>query len=287
MRRGRGPVGDVARTVAMSRLRVGDVADHWHGVPGYAQTAANVVSCDVVRHQSEERRQRARAAAGTGAWQLRRRPGLGCTSCGGAMVRPGRDCLTGTVEVDETYVGGPEEGKRGRGWRRGRQSTPTDGAGIPGWRTPATSTRSPSSATVWIQPTKSCRGFTLWSRFSSGGCSALTRAASSNNTSITTSTNSLFGSTGDAQMLAGCCSTGSPSRRLRSSQRLTIRLSVTPGRRNNLTGVKEIPIFAFYAIFVLMPWNQRTMPWNQRTRRTHTCPHLSKPPATDRSRRGA
>src|SRR5271167_880911 len=32
-----------------------------------------------------------------------------------AMVRPGRDCLTGTVEVDETYVGGPKEGKRGRG----------------------------------------------------------------------------------------------------------------------------------------------------------------------------
>ena len=31
-----------------------------------------------------------------------------------AMVRPGRDCLTGTVEVDETYVGGPEAGKRGR-----------------------------------------------------------------------------------------------------------------------------------------------------------------------------
>jgi transposase-like protein len=32
-----------------------------------------------------------------------------------AMVRPGRDCLTGDVEVDETYVGGVEEGKRGRG----------------------------------------------------------------------------------------------------------------------------------------------------------------------------
>ena len=30
------------------------------------------------------------------------------------MVRPGRDCLAGAIEVDETYVGGPEEGKRGR-----------------------------------------------------------------------------------------------------------------------------------------------------------------------------
>jgi transposase-like protein len=32
-----------------------------------------------------------------------------------AMVRPGRDRLTGTVEMDETYVGGEKPGKRGRG----------------------------------------------------------------------------------------------------------------------------------------------------------------------------
>ena len=32
-----------------------------------------------------------------------------------AMVRPGRDRLTGIVEVDETYIGGPKPGKRGRG----------------------------------------------------------------------------------------------------------------------------------------------------------------------------
>jgi len=32
-----------------------------------------------------------------------------------AMVRPGRDRLSGTVEVDETYVGGAKPGKRGRG----------------------------------------------------------------------------------------------------------------------------------------------------------------------------
>ncbi len=31
-----------------------------------------------------------------------------------AMVRPGRDLLSGTIEVDETYVGGPEQGTRGR-----------------------------------------------------------------------------------------------------------------------------------------------------------------------------
>jgi len=32
-----------------------------------------------------------------------------------AMVRPGRDSLQGTVEIDETYVGGQRMGKRGRG----------------------------------------------------------------------------------------------------------------------------------------------------------------------------
>ena len=32
-----------------------------------------------------------------------------------AMVRPGRDRLQGRIEVDETYVGGLAEGKRGRG----------------------------------------------------------------------------------------------------------------------------------------------------------------------------
>lgn len=32
-----------------------------------------------------------------------------------AMVRPGRDLLSGSAEIDETYVGGKAEGKRGRG----------------------------------------------------------------------------------------------------------------------------------------------------------------------------
>ena len=31
------------------------------------------------------------------------------------MVRPGRDNLFGTIEIDETYIGGERSGKRGRG----------------------------------------------------------------------------------------------------------------------------------------------------------------------------
>ena len=34
-----------------------------------------------------------------------------------AMVRPGRDCLEGVVEADESYLGGERPGKRGRGAR--------------------------------------------------------------------------------------------------------------------------------------------------------------------------
>lgn len=32
-----------------------------------------------------------------------------------AMVRPGRDLLSGTIQADETYIGGEKTGKRGRG----------------------------------------------------------------------------------------------------------------------------------------------------------------------------
>ncbi|MFQ5707816.1 MAG: IS1595 family transposase [bacterium] len=35
-----------------------------------------------------------------------------------AMITPGRDNLTGVVEVDETYIGGEKPGKRGRGAER-------------------------------------------------------------------------------------------------------------------------------------------------------------------------
>lgn len=50
-----------------------------------------------------------------------------------AMVRPGRDRLNGTVEVDETYLGGLEEGVRGRQTERKSLiaiAAQEDGAGI-------------------------------------------------------------------------------------------------------------------------------------------------------------
>ena len=39
-----------------------------------------------------------------------------------AMVRPQRDSIPGPVEVDETYVGGLEVGRRGGRWRDGEKA---------------------------------------------------------------------------------------------------------------------------------------------------------------------
>lgn len=60
---------------------------------------------------------------GASALGLQRALGLGCYKTAWtwlhklrhAMVRPGRDRLSGTIQVDETYVGGEKPGKRGRG----------------------------------------------------------------------------------------------------------------------------------------------------------------------------
>jgi transposase-like protein len=146
-----------------------------------------------------------------------------------AMVRPGRDLLSGVVEVDDTYVGGPEEGTRGRkteykaivavaveknGRDSGRirlrrigdvsadsllpfvQSAVMPGSTVhtggwkgyagleaAGYRHQATVIGAGSN-----RLTRSCRGgATLSRRFSSGGCSACTREASSTRISTTTS----------------------------------------------------------------------------------------------------
>jgi len=73
-----------------------------------------MVRRDLVYDQPEARSQRTRLTtlAGAGsyqtAWTILQKLRT-------AMVRPGRDRLRGSVEVDETYVGGIEQGVRGRG----------------------------------------------------------------------------------------------------------------------------------------------------------------------------
>src|SRR4051812_32876436 len=53
-----------------------------------------------------------------------------------AMVRPDREPLAGRVEADETYVGGPRPGKRGRGAAGKTLVAGAGGAGEPGGRPP-------------------------------------------------------------------------------------------------------------------------------------------------------
>ena len=53
-----------------------------------------------------------------------------------AMVSPDRSKLTGRVEVDESYIGGPEEGKRGRG--AGGKSLVVGAVEVREWTSPKT-----------------------------------------------------------------------------------------------------------------------------------------------------
>ena len=89
---------------------VGDRRDH---LSGYAYAAVDVVPGHVVGHQPEDGRERHGVAARAGAGELRDRLDL-VHKLRRAMVRPGRDRLTGRVEVDEAFIGGVEEGVRGR-----------------------------------------------------------------------------------------------------------------------------------------------------------------------------
>jgi len=106
-----------------------------------------------------------------------------------AMVRPGRDRLTGEIEVDETYVGGPEEGKRGREIEK------------------------KSIVVVAVEKNgRAIRAFITSPLSLSGGCSVRSRVVFNNSISITTLTNSRFASIAAAQVHADCFFTASHSR---------------------------------------------------------------------------
>lgn len=84
-----------------------------YGFSGHAQAVNDVVPGHVVRDQPEEWSERLGTAASTGAGQLPNGLGL-VAKLRRAMVRPGREKLSGWVEVDETWLGGLEEGVAGR-----------------------------------------------------------------------------------------------------------------------------------------------------------------------------
>ena len=108
------PVVAGSRGVAgVRRLWLSDFSYSRHDLPGHPYSTIGVVSSHVVGDHQEEWCQciglqrvlglKSYETAWTWLHKLRR-----------AMVRPGRDLLTGKVEVDEAYVGGEEEGLPGR-----------------------------------------------------------------------------------------------------------------------------------------------------------------------------
>jgi hypothetical protein len=96
------------RALAVCGLRTSGFGDGGHDFSGHTGAPDGLVPGDVVDDESEERDQGLglQRVLGLGSYQtawvclhkLRR-----------AMVRPGRKRLSGSVEADETYLGGLEE----------------------------------------------------------------------------------------------------------------------------------------------------------------------------------
>ena len=128
-----------AGPAAVWAMRLSGFGDGGHDFPGHAPAAAHLVSDHVVGDQPEN---------GASALGLQSILGLGSYRTAWAllhklrraMVRPGRERLSGRVEVDETYVevdetyvGGAEEGLRGRQTQKKALiaiAAEEDGAGI-------------------------------------------------------------------------------------------------------------------------------------------------------------
>src|SRR5712691_11276314 len=101
-------------------LRQAHVGHGWDLVRPAADAADGVVRRVLDVRHAEGRRLGAERAAGAGdrlvptAWAMLHR-------LRSVLVRPGRELLAGTVEVDETFIGGEEPGLRG-GRQRGKKN---------------------------------------------------------------------------------------------------------------------------------------------------------------------
>ena len=107
-------VGGADGAAGVRRLWASSFGDGRHNISRHAQTPPEL---GFEQCGGSPARRTGRAhwdCSGCWGWAATRLPGLGCTSSGAPMVRPGRDRLRGRVEVDETYLGALEEGVRGR-----------------------------------------------------------------------------------------------------------------------------------------------------------------------------
>jgi hypothetical protein len=100
---------------AMRPTNFGDGGDHFSG---YAHAVAGVVSGEVVADDAEKWSQCAGSAARARSEALPDRLDVAAQTAGRHGAAPGRDLLTGTIEMEEAYLGGPEEGAPGRGTQR-------------------------------------------------------------------------------------------------------------------------------------------------------------------------
>src|SRR4030095_13664152 len=144
-----------------------------------------------------------------------------------AMVRPGRDRLSGRVEVDETYVGGeePEAHARqilrkslvaiaaqedGRGIGRIRMAgIPMDGKGTAAWRKMDTIMKLRFCVDkVRMLPSSCFRGFIGSRDCSNAGCWELTKGLSVGTIWIITWMNSRFDSIAENPVRGASCSIG-------------------------------------------------------------------------------
>jgi len=97
LRGGRRARDNVAQPTMLSSLRPAGIADGWDCIAGHAQAVADVVSCHVVYHQPEERRQRAGPAAGAWLGQLRDRLAFKLSQCVGRNGAPLRRAQRGKL----------------------------------------------------------------------------------------------------------------------------------------------------------------------------------------------
>ena len=103
-----------AGPAAPRAMRLSSFGDGGRDFPGHPPAAAHLVSGHVVGDQPEKRGEPSGTAKHFGSGKLPYRLGAAAQAAARDGAAWPRERLSGRVEIDETYVGGEEEGLRGR-----------------------------------------------------------------------------------------------------------------------------------------------------------------------------